>query len=249
MTSMLKKIIFLCCGTCLSAIALHAQVGDQRNQWALGINGGVSLNQVLFTPNIRQHYLVAPSFGFTARYTSERYYGLICAIQMEANYWRAGWREDVLSSNALPLSDTYQRNVDYLQIPIMANLGLGAENRGFKGFLLAGPQLSYAISDNEVRSNSWTTHVVDGVTLPDRANGVVAQYGKDIENRLDYGIVAGLGAELTTSVGHFILDARYYYGLSDMFHNAKRDPFSRSANNSIMVKCTYLLDFPLRKRN
>ena len=83
--------------------------------------------------------------------------------------------------------------------------------------------------------------------MADRANGVVAQYGKSIENRLDYGIVAGLGGEFTTKVGHFIVDARYYYGLSDLFHNAKKDPFSKSANNTLMLKFTYLMDFPRHK--
>lgn len=245
---MLKKIFLLSCGLALATLSTFAQVGDQRNQWALGVNGGVSLNQVLFTPNIRQFYQTGLVMGFTARYTSEKYYGLICALQMEANYWRAGWNEEVLSSNAIALPDTYQRNIDYIQVPIMANLALGQEERGFKGFLLAGPQLSYALSDKEVRSATWTTHTVDGVTIPNRANGVVAQYGKSIENRLDYGIVGGLGAEFTTAFGHFIVDARYYYGLSDLFHNAKKDPFSKSANNTLMFKFTYLLDFPLRKK-
>ena len=129
----------------------------------------------------------------------------------------------------------------------MANLGLGEEQRGFKGFLLAGPQLSYALSDKEIQSSQWTTYEIDGVSMADRANGVVAQYGKSIENRLDYGIVAGLGGEFTTKVGHFIVDARYYYGLSDLFHNAKKDPFSKSANNTLMLKFTYLMDFPRHK--
>lgn len=244
---MLKKIFILYCGLFFAATFLHAQVGDQRNQWTLGVNGGVSLNKVLFTPTIRQYYQEGPVAGLTARYTSEKYYGLICAIQLEANYWRAGWNEEILSSKAVRLPDTYQHNIDYIQVPIMANLGLGEEQRGFKGFLLAGPQLSYALSDKEIQSSQWTTYEIDGVSMADRANGVVAQYGKSIENRLDYGIVAGLGGEFTTKVGHFIVDARYYYGLSDLFHNAKKDPFSKSANNTLMLKFTYLMDFPRHK--
>ena len=245
---MLKKIIFLCCGLVCAATSAYSQVGEQRNQWALGFNGGVSINKILFTPNIRQFYQTAPVLGFTARYTNEKYYGLICAIQLEANYWRAGWREEILSSTSHPLPDTYQRNIDYIQLPMMANLGLGEENRGFKGFLLAGPQVSYAFGDREVRSTQWTTYTSKGVTLPNRANGVIAQYGKSIENHLDYGIVGGLGAEVSSKIGHFIVDARYYYGLSDIFHNAKKDPFARSANNALMFKFTYLMDFPRDKR-
>lgn len=245
---MLKATHIFCFGFFFAVNCLFAQVGDQRSQWSLGLNGGVSLNKILFTPNIRQFYQIGPVAGLTARYTSEKYYGLICAIQIETNYWRAGWKEDIVSSNALTLPDTYQRKIDYIQVPIMASLGLGEEQRGFKGFLLAGPQLSYALRDEELRSSTWTTHEVNGVLQPNRANGVVAQYGKSIENHLDYGIVGGLGAEFTTGIGHFIVDARYYYGLSDIFHNAKKDPFAKSANNTLMLKFTYLLDFPWRKK-
>ena len=68
-----------------------------------------------------------------------------------------------------------------------------------------------------------------------------------LDHKIDYGITAGLGIELTTGIGHFIVDARYYYGLSDLFGNAKKDPFSRSANGAIMAKVTYLINIPKSK--
>ena len=84
--------------------------------------------------------------------------------------------------------------------------------------------------------------------MPDRSNNVYAQYGKPLDHQLDYGITAGLGIEWTTGAGHFILDTRYYYGLSDLFGNAKKDPFSRSANGAIIAKLTYLIDLKHGKR-
>ena len=230
-----------------TALPTAAQLGSQRNDWAIGANTGLSLNQVSFNPGVRQTYSPGGVWGFTARYTSERYYGLICALQIEANYWQAGWKEDIYSSQGEKLPDSYRRNVNYIQLPLLANLGLGNEYKGLKGFLLAGPQISYAIADHEERSSTWTTTMTNGQETPNRSNNVYAQYGKALDHKIDYGITAGLGIELTTGIGHFIVDARYYYGLSDLFGNAKKDPFSRSANGAIMVKVTYLINIPKSK--
>ena len=67
-----------------TALPTAAQLGSQRNDWAIGANTGLSLNQVSFNPGVRQTYSPGGVWGFTARYTSERYYGLICALQIEA---------------------------------------------------------------------------------------------------------------------------------------------------------------------
>ena len=68
------------------------------------------------------------------------------------------------------------------------------------------------------------------------------QYGKAVENKLDYGITGGLGVELLTSIGHFLVEGRYYYGLSDIYGNSKKDDFSRSGLSTIYGKITYLFD-------
>ena len=54
--------------------------------------------------------------------------------------------------------------------------------------------------------------------------------------------------ELSTSVGHFLLEGRYYYGLGDIYDNSKKGYFSRSAHGAIMVKLNYLFDI-VRTKN
>ena len=84
-----------------------------------------------------------------------------------------------------------------------------------------------------------------------RPNGVIHQYGKEVENVIgkwtfkicfDYGLLGGLGVELSTKAGHFLLEGRYYYGLGDFYHNAKKDEFGRSGHSYIGVRLTYLYD-------
>ena len=56
------------------------------------------------------------------------------------------------------------------------------------------------------------------------------------------GLVGGMGVELRTGIGNFVLEGRYYFGLSDFYGNSKSDPYSRSAHSYIGGRLTYLFD-------
>ena len=72
---------------------------------------------------------------------------------------------------------------------------------------------------------------------------MVEQYDLPIENKFEYGITGGLGMEVNTKrAGHFMLEGRYYFGLSNIFHDGKADTFGRSANGAIVAKVSYLFD-------
>ena len=106
------------------------------------------------------------------------------------------------------------------------------------GYFLAGPQLGYCLAESSERSE----FTLNGNGDPDRPNGMFAQYDMAIDKRFDYGITAGAGVELSTAAGRFLLEGRYYYGLSDIFNNSKKDVFGRSNNGTIVAKITYLFD-------
>lgn len=217
-------------------IRIAAQVGEYRNVWAVGVNGGYALDKITFNPTIKLTWHQGISGGVTVRYTSERYLGLICALQCELNYTMMGWKEVIETS-----TDTYQRNIGYVQLPILAHLGLGKEYGGVKGFLILGPQLGFAMNDKAIKGGEWNEPI-------HRPNNITQQYELDIERKFDYGITGGAGIEVSTRNGHhFILDARYYFGLSDIFHNSKKDTFGRSAHSAIIAKASYLLDVNRKK--
>ncbi len=220
-------------------LAAQAQIGEPRSAIAVGANAGLNYNTVSFDPTIKQKGALGPTFGLTLRLTSEKYFKTLCALQMELNYSQLGWEEDIYSSQDEPLPDTYRRKVNYIQLPFMARLGWGYETRGLMGYFLAGPQIGFCLGESSDKSAQWTLGA-DG--NPDRPNGMFAQYTMPIEKKFDYGITAGAGIELSTKAGHFLLDARYYYGLSDLYGNSKKDVFSRSANGTISVRLTYLID-------
>ena len=79
----LKTIIgtALLAGTC--ALPASAQIGEQRHNFSVGINGGINLNSVSFSPRVRQNNLMGINGGVTARYISEKYFSMICGAQIE----------------------------------------------------------------------------------------------------------------------------------------------------------------------
>lgn len=48
---------------CLLPLSVQAQLQEQRHNFALGVNGGVNLSKVSFSPTIKQGYLIGPTFG------------------------------------------------------------------------------------------------------------------------------------------------------------------------------------------
>ncbi|MBO5676574.1 MAG: PorT family protein [Bacteroidaceae bacterium] len=223
----------------LSATFAHAQIGDYRNDLCVGVSAGVTMNKMGFDPIVSQQYHTAPTVGLTLRYTSEKFLTAYCALQVELNYARLGWTEDVLDRNSQPLPDTFKRNLDYLQLPLLARLAWGKEHRGMMFYFLVGPQIGYCIAESSERSAQWTLNAAGN---PDRPNDLYAQYTLPVKHKFDYGITGGVGVELNTKLGHFLLEGRYYYGLSDVFGNAKKDVFSRSNHGAIVAKLSYLFD-------
>lgn len=233
-----RLLLFFALCSCFGM--LRAQVGEARNTIAVGANGGVVMNTVMFDPTIKQKMHPGTTFGLAFRLTCEKYFKTLCALQVEINHTRLGWKENIIDRTTNePLPDRYQRDLDYIQIPFLARLGWGHEQRGLMGYFLAGPQIGFCYKETSRRSLAWT---LDEEGYPNRPNGMYMQYDMPVENKFDYGITGGFGVELSTRVGHFMLDGRYYYGLSDLYGNSKKDVFAKSNNGTFMVKFSYMID-------
>lgn len=233
----LKHFLAFAIASLLYVMPVSAQVGEARSDLAIGINGGMNWSSVTFTPTIKTAYLTGMCGGLSIRYTCEKYFTAICAVQMEINYVQRGW-EEVIEDGS---NNTYQRVTNYLEVPFMFNMGWGREQRGVRFFINAGPQMNFFLGEEE-------TYGGDPWDPSHRPNNVIGQYGKATENKFDYGICGGGGLDWSTGIGHFVLEGRYYYGLADIFGNTKRDYFGRSGNSSITVKLSYLFDIIKTKK-
>lgn len=217
----------------LYTAALRAQVGEPRRDLAVGVHGGYVFNKIDFQPSIPQAMHGGASLGGIVRYTCEKYFSLLCGIQGELNFTQLGWTENITTS-----TDTYSRTINYMELPLLAYMGLGKELGGPKGYLVIGPQLGFAVGDSDVRTGAWSEE-----TLYRRPNHVVEQYDLPIQQKFAYGIAGGLGFEMSTKRGlRFQVEGRYYFGLSDIFKNSKKDAFGRSASGAIYVRGAVLFD-------
>lgn len=233
------------------AITVSAQVGKYRNDLSIGVNGGYILSNVGFTPKVNQTFHGGITGGLSFRYVCEKYFSTICAVQAEVNYAQIGWKEDILDINDAPvinpvtgLPEEYIRTMTYIQIPVFAHLGWGREEKGFQFFFQAGPQIGFCIGES-----TKTNFNVNDANFDDRVNDIVAQDTMAVENKFDYGIAAGLGLEYShPKVGHFQLEARYYYGLGNIYGDSKKDYFGKSNFGNIVLKLTYLFDL-IRTKN
>jgi hypothetical protein len=258
----MRRLVIILFTFHLSLLSSFAQVGEARRDLAIGFNGGYVLSNVDFMPKVPQGFLGGMTGGMTVRYTCEKYFKSICAVVAEVNYAQIGWKEDILDMKDQPValhtdpSQTlrYSRKMNYVQVPVFARLGWGRERNGFQAFFQVGPQFGIYLSDKtetnfDVRNPAYNPTSKDYQYSGKRASHVVAQDTMALENKFDYGIAVGLGLEYSNRhAGHFLIDARYYYGLGNIYGNTKRDFFGRSNFGNIVIKFTYLFDI-IRTKN
>lgn len=244
------RSIIITLSLCMTQAAA-AQIGEHRNDFAVGISGGCALSNVGFTPKVTQGYHGGLTGGVSLRYVCEKYFKTVCSIQAEVNYSQTGWKEDILTADDQPvinqasgLAEEYSRTLSYIQIPVFAHLAWGKERKGMQFFFQAGPQIGFLLGESTKSNFNFSER-----NTSDRANSVCAQDTMAVENKFDYGIAAGLGLEYSVpKAGHLMLEARYYYGLGNIYGDSKRDYFAKSNLSNIIVKITYLFDL-FRTRN
>lgn len=248
----MKRFLVIIAIIAACAEGMKAQVGQYRNDFSVGVNGGYMLSNVDFLPRVNQTMHGGLTGGLSLRYVCEKYFSTICSIYGEVNFAQAGWKEDILNDSEKPvvnettgLPEAFSRTMNYVQIPVFAHLGWGREEKGFQFFFQAGPQIGFFLSD-KVEKN----FEIEDRNRVERSNNVVHQDTTAIQNSFDYGIAAGFGIEYSRPrLGHLLLEARYYYGLGNIYKDSKRDFFAKSSLGNIVVKLTYLFDVTRTKRN
>lgn len=214
--------------TLLAAQVLAAQT-LYNSHVHVGVHGGAALGQQSFNPSIEQKFHQGMTAGVAFRYAEERHVGLLA----ELNLTQRGWKEDFTETPEFEYSHT----LTYVELPIMTHIFFGS--RKVKGFFNLGPQLCYMIG-NSVNANFDYKNISSIPGFPTR-NRTTEQMSMDITNRFDYGICGGAGLELIIKRRHsIILEARYYYGLGNIFPSSKKDYFNASRGNTITITLGYL---------
>lgn len=256
----MRKLILSAFIALLGYLSASAQVGEHRSDFAVGFNGGYVMSNVGFQPTVPQGMHGGATGGLSMRYVCEKYFKTICSVYAEVNYASLGWKENIRTEDDLPVynaaigaNEEYSRTLNYIQVPVMAHLAWGREVKGLNFYINLGPQFGYMLSES-VKTNYTLDNVIapgtrdaNGVAIG-RSSATLAQDSLPVKYKFDYGIAGGIGVEYSVpKVGHFLAEARYYYGLGNIFGNSKRDEFGKSNYGNVVVKLAYLFDIAKTK--
>lgn len=192
----------------------------------IGARGGVTLSTVMFNPSITSKLGMGYTGGVTFRYTEENHFGLIA----EVNLVQRGWAEKFEN---LPYS--YQRILNYVEVPVMSHIYFGS--RG-KFFINAGPEIAYYLGDR-IKSNFNYHDTSDLEGFHDK-NRRTEQLTMNVSQKIDFGIVAGLGGEFSLNRRNSLaIEARVYYGIGNVMPSGRQDTFSLSNQLSFSITAGY----------
>ena len=202
----------------------------------IGVKGGINLSKVVFSPNIKEPFALKYNGGIVTRWITERHFGL----QAELNYSMRGWEREFINPTQIDAGYEYSRDLNYIELPLMTHIYFG--DKAARVFFNLGPQIGLFLSEKENIKNITNS-------------GNFPEMKKPVENKFDWGICGGGGLEVHTKSGSYLIEARYYYGLSNIFHNSReianevrKDPFSQSSNSLISVNLIYLIPIPIKAK-
>ncbi len=212
----------------ISAVAVASVTASAQTHYSsnvsFGVKGGVDLSRVMFTPSVKQSFAMGMNGGVTFRYIEENHFGLI----VELNYEQRGWKEDF---EQYPYE--YTRTLDYIQIPFLAHIYF--RRRG-KFFFNAGPEVGFKIGESTKANFDY--HNLS--SIKDFPLRTTYQYQMSAENKIDYGISAGLGSEFSLNRRNSIyIEGRFYYGLGNVLKSGRTENFSGSNSMSVMASVGY----------
>lgn len=213
--------IILCC----YAVSVRSQTHfDSRVD--IGARGGMTFSTVMFKPSITGKLGMGYTGGLTFRYSEENHFGIIA----EVNLVQRGWAEKF---EDLPYN--YQRVLNYVEIPVMSHIYFG--NR-YKFFINAGPEVAYYLGD-KINSN-FNYNDTSGLEGFNDKNRRIEQLTMQVSQKIDFGIVAGLGGEFSLNRHNSLaIEARVYYGIGNVMPSGRQDTFTLSNQLSFGITAGY----------
>lgn len=169
-------------------------------QWNVGLKGGVNITWMNYDARfnqkiVEQDFKMGYMGGLTFQYFNQPNIGL----QMELLYIQKGFKTklDTLANIQ------YERTLDYLSIPMLMHVYIGKKK--FNVSLMLGPYISYALTSNEIYTEDNVSERKD------------YEWNREIDNRFEFGIQAGLAFRNTFSFGIIELEGNYSFGLTSIF--------------------------------
>jgi hypothetical protein len=230
---MKHKLIFLFAFTLLATGLAFSQT-ETESHFSIGVVGGYAHNYLTTSTGYRAFtaYDAGNSFtmGIAGRYTFNSW----LAVQAEPSFIQKNYSWRRTDGAKLSIADVHEnRTNNYLQLPVMAHFSFGGQQ--LKGFLNLGAFAGYQVSARR-----------EGVTIDRRESPYhydeAFEFDPTRDNRLEYGLLAGIGLEYEWSPMTFFVEGRYEYGLSDLQKSYMIQQVPRY-NNTCVIQAGALFNF------
>jgi hypothetical protein len=193
-----------------------AQDEDSRKgpKHFLGAKAGRNFSWLNLEPTVNQNLVMGPVIGISYTYMPQHFGGLM----IEAQYIQYGWEEVFTDS-----TNTYSRQLNYLELPILSNIVLGKKKTHFK--LQAGIKIAMLLNDKETS---------------DLAEEEVQYYnGLEVDDPFELGLAFGASISRVFPIGELQIDGRFNAGLSNLFEPADDLSLLYSQNQSLTLSIYY----------
>lgn len=218
------SLVAAVCVTVFGLPSLKAET-HYKPHISVGAHAGVGISRMSFSPSVPQSWLVGPQFGGQIRYAEEK----IVGVMAELNVAGRGWKETFEDNPGL----SYSRSLYYITLPIMTHVNFGTTRA--KCFFNIGPEFGVMFASHTASNFDYKN---PGDLLPGTRR--VNQMSMKVSNYFDYGITAGLGGEYYLKPKQAVyLEARFYFGLGNIFPSTKADEFSASRSMALTFNVGY----------
>ncbi len=223
----MKKILF---------VILLFSTSPLMAQWNVGLKGGVNITWINYDARfnqkiVEQDFKMGYMGGLTFQYFNQPNIG----IQMEVLYIQKGFKTKLDTLENIQ----YERTIDYLSLPMLMHAYIGKKK--FNMSILLGPFISYALSSNEI------------YTEDNESNRQDYEWNREIDNRFEFGIQAGLAFRNSFSFGIIELEGMFSFGLTSIYKwgavnsDPDKDIFfpipEQAQNQGIQITLSYYRSF------
>ncbi|GHT01188.1 hypothetical protein AGMMS49525_01250 [Bacteroidia bacterium] len=216
---MQQKLFFLFTFLALSTSVSFAQT-EPKDYFSVGVVGGYVHNSLTTSTGYRAftEYGAGESFtlGIVGRYTFNNW----LAVQAEPSLIQKNFSWGRTEGSLTPEIHENRTN-NYLQLPVMAHFSFGGQQ--LKGFLNLGGFAGYQVSANR-----------EGVAANLYSYDEPFEFDSTRDNRLECGLLAGIGLEYDTKGFTFFAEGRYEYGISDLQKKYMIQQIPRYNNTYVM---------------
>jgi len=222
----------------LSTDQVSAQAETSTAQhWSIGLSGGYVNNALSAQPGYRAFTRYESAQGFSVGIPLQYAWSDWFALQAEPTFIQKNYKQQ----RSVAYQDVHSLWTNsFAELPLMARFSFGGKR--LKGFLNTGGFAGFWL-DSHIKGNalSFTVDHTDTDKKFYYAFDEQAPFDKRRDNRLEAGLLAGVGIQYRLAGYTFFVEERYYYGLTDLQKDYMLNKAPRY-NNTWLLQAGLLFD-------